>query len=63
MLVAVYPYLAIIVSVLYFNLVEVKGGQVVAGGGPTAGIEQAPAAEGVEVDVVETEADLPDDQR
>ena len=59
-LVAVYPYLAIIVSVLYFNLVEVKGGQVVAGGGPTAGIEEAPA-QVEEVDVIET--DLPEDQR
>ncbi len=56
LLVAVYPYLSIIVSVLYFNLVEVKGGQVVAGGGPTAGIEEAPVVEEVEVD-------LPGDQR
>lgn len=54
--VAAYPYLAIIVSVLYFNLVEVKGGQVVAGGGPTAGIEEAQVVEEVEVD-------LPGDQR
>ena len=46
LVIAAYPYLAIIVSVLYFNLVEVKGGRVVTGGGPTAGIEQA---EGVEV--------------
>jgi hypothetical protein len=46
--VAAYPYLAIIVSVLYFNLVEVKGGQVVAGGGPTAGIEQVEQVEVVE---------------
>ncbi len=56
LLVAVYPYLAIIVSVLYFNLVEVKGGQVVTGGGPTAGIDEAPVVEEVEVD-------LPGDQR
>jgi hypothetical protein len=56
LLVAVYPYLSIIVSVLYFNLVEVKGGQVVTGGGPTAGIEEAPVVEEVEVD-------LPGDQR
>ena len=55
-LVAVYPYLAIIVSVLYFNLVEVKGGHVVAGGGPTAGIEEAQVVEEVEVD-------LPGDQQ
>jgi len=48
LIVAVYPYLAIIASVLYFNLVEVKGGQVVAGGGATAGIEQVE-----EVDVIE----------
>lgn len=61
LLVAVYPYLAIIVSVLYFNLVEVKGGQVVAGGGPAAGIEEAPVAEVGEVDVIETDA--PDDLR
>jgi hypothetical protein len=46
--VAAYPYLAIIVSVLYFNLVEVKGGQVVPGGGPTAGIEQVEEVEVVE---------------
>ena len=46
--VAAYPYLAIIVSVLYFNLVEVKGGAVVAGGGPTAGIEQVEQVEVVE---------------
>ena len=51
LLVAVYPYLSIIVSVLYFNLVEVKGGQVVPGGGPTAGIEQVEQVE--QVDVVE----------
>ena len=48
LLVAVYPYLAIIVSVLYFNLVEVKGGRVVPGGGPTAGIEQVEQVEVVE---------------
>jgi hypothetical protein len=46
--VAAYPYLAIIVSVLYFNLVEVKGGRVVPGGGPTAGIEQVEEVEVVE---------------
>ena len=46
--VAAYPYLAIIVSVLYFNLVEVKGGQVVPGGGPTAGIEQVEEVEVIE---------------
>jgi hypothetical protein len=56
LIVALYPYLAIIVSVLYFNLVEVKGGQVVAGGGPTAGIEEAQIVEEVEVD-------LPGDQQ
>ena len=63
LVVAIYPFLAIIVSVLYFNLVEVKGGQVVAGGGPTAGIEEAPAVEEVEVDVLESETDFPGDQR
>ena len=47
--VAAYPYLAIIVSVLYFNLVEVKGRAVVAGGGPTAGIEQVEQVEQVEI--------------
>ena len=48
LLVAIYPYLSIIVSVLYFNLVEVKGGRVVTGGGPTAGIEQVEQVEVVE---------------
>ncbi len=46
--VAAYPYLAVLPSVLYFNLVEVKGGQVVPGGGPTAGIEQVEEVEVVE---------------
>lgn len=63
LLIAVYPYLAIIVSVLYFNLVEVKGGHVVTGGGPAAGIEEAPVEEAVEVDVIETDTDLPGDQQ
>ena len=49
LIIAVYPYLAIIVSVLYFNLVEVKGGQVVAGGGPTAGLEQPGQVDQVEI--------------
>ncbi|MFM8519119.1 MAG: hypothetical protein ACKOB2_01695 [Solirubrobacterales bacterium] len=49
LVIAVYPYLAIIVSVLYFNLVEVKGGRVVTGGGPSAGIEQPGQVEQVEI--------------
>jgi hypothetical protein len=56
LIVAVYPYLAVLPSVLYFNLVEVKGGGVVAGGGPTSGVEEAQVVEEVEVD-------LPGDQQ
>lgn len=43
LIIAAYPYLAILPSVLYFNLVEVKGGQVFVGGGPAAGIEEVEA--------------------
>ncbi|MFZ9668538.1 MAG: hypothetical protein ACO3CR_01615 [Solirubrobacterales bacterium] len=49
LVIAAYPYLAMIASVLYFNLVEVKGGRVVTGGGPTAGIEQPGQVEQVEI--------------
>jgi hypothetical protein len=47
-IVIIYPYVAIIIGVLYFRLVESQGGAAVAGGGLTEGIEQVEEVEVVE---------------
>lgn len=47
-IVILYPFVAIIIGVLYFRLVESQGGAAVAGGGLTGGIEQAEEVEVVE---------------
>lgn len=47
-IVILYPYIAIIVGVLYFRLVEAQGGAAVPGGGLTGGIEQVEQVEVVE---------------
>ena len=47
-IVILYPYVAIIVGVLYFRLVESQGGAAVPGGGLTGGIEQVEQVEVVE---------------
>ena len=39
--IAIYPYLAMVYSVLYFDLAALHGQTVMAGGGPGAGLEQA----------------------
>ena len=40
-MIAIYPYIAMVYAVLYFDLAALHGQAVVAGGGPGAGLEQA----------------------
>lgn len=43
-LIAIYPYIAMVYAVLYFDLAALHGQTVVVGGGPDAGLEQAAGA-------------------